>query len=267
MFLYIPMLLGFHTAMVKYNAEKVDFLRQRTIISTTYILALLFTITSLLIFISFSKEIIAIFSISIEIYHYAILFAVLFVFYTLSIETLRSLHMIREYARIMPVYSATLFLAFLIFAFVLKDFSYKCPLYSMLIAYGVTGGAILVFLRNYLRPQFSKKWAHKLHRYSYYSLMGGISAVFYSNLDKIIISIYMSTSNVGTYGAYNYSFVAPILLFSSIFVTVFFPIASMCSNKKILFGRLNKVIILLMTIGWPLAFGMGYIILKLYGGG
>ncbi|WP_286681164.1 lipopolysaccharide biosynthesis protein, partial [Methanoculleus sp. DTU007] len=24
MFLYIPMLLGFHTAMVKYNAEKVD---------------------------------------------------------------------------------------------------------------------------------------------------------------------------------------------------------------------------------------------------
>ena len=48
MFLYIPMLLGFHTAMIKYNAEKDDILRQRCIISTTYILVLLFTVVSLL---------------------------------------------------------------------------------------------------------------------------------------------------------------------------------------------------------------------------
>lgn len=266
MFLYIPMLLGFSTAMVKYNAEKVDFTRQRSIISTTYILVLLFTVVSILVYLVFSKEIMAFFSISSEIFYFALLFAVLFVIYTLTTGTLRSLHMIRAYSRLMPVQSAILFFAFLTFAFVFRELSFKSPLYSMLLAYGVTGGIILAFLRKYLRPEFSKEWAHKLHRYSVYSLMGGISAALYSNLDKIVINMYMPVSNVGIYWAYNYSFTTLILLFTSIFVTVFFPVASMCSNKEVLFKRINKIVILLILFGWPLAIGTGCVILKLYGG-
>lgn len=266
MFLYIPMLLGFHTAMVKYNAEKVDFLRQRCIISTTYILVLLFTVISLLIYFIFSKEIMAIFSISGEVFYFALIFAVLFVFYTLATEALRSLHMIRTYSRLMPVYSAILFFAFLAFVFAFKEISFKTSLYSMLLAYGITGGIILKFLRKYLRPELSKEWAHKLHKYSVYSLMGGISATLYLNLDKIIINMYMPVSNVGIYWAYNYSFTTLILLFSSIFVNVFFPVASMCSNKEVLFNRINKVVILSIIFGWPLTIGTGCVILKLYGG-
>lgn len=265
MFLYIPMLLGFHTAMVKYNAEKVDFLRQRCIISTTYILVLLFTVISLLVYFIFSKEIIAIFSISGEVFYFALLFAVLFVFYTLTTETLRSLHMIRTYSRLMPVNSAVLFFAFLAFVFVFKELSFKTSLYSMLLAYGMTGGIILAFLRKYMKPEFSKEWAHKLHKYSVYSLMGGISATLYLNLDKIVINMYMPISNVGIYWAYNYSFTTLILLFSSIFVTVFFPVASMYPNKEILFKRINKIVILLIIFGWPLAIVAGLVIFKLYG--
>ncbi len=267
MFLYIPMLLGFHTAMVKYNAEKIDFLRQRSIISTTYILVLLFTVISLLVYFIFSQEIMAIFSISSELFYFAVFFAVLFVFYTLAKEALRSLHMIQVYSRLMPVQSAILLLTFLIFVFVFKELSFRSPLYSMLLAYGVTGGIILAFLRRYLRPEFSKEWAHRLHRYSIYSLMGGVSSVLYSNIDKIAINTYMSVSSVGVYWAYNYSFTTLILLLSSIFVTVFFPIASMCPNKEILFKRINKIVILLIMLGWPLAASTGYVILKLYGEG
>lgn len=266
MLLYVPMLLGFSTAMVKYNAEKVDFLRQRCIISTTYILVLLFTVISLLVYLIFSKEIMAIFSISSEVFYFALLFAVLFVFYALTTGTLRSLHMMRTYSQLMPVHSAVLFFAFLAFVFAFKELSFKSPLYSMLLAYGVTGGITLAFLRKYLRPEFSKEWAHKLHKYSVYSLMGGISAMLYSNLDKIVINMYMPVSNVGIYWAYNYSFTTLILLFSSIFVTVFFPVASMCPNKEILFKRINKVVILLIIVGWPLAICTGCVILKLYGG-
>jgi len=266
MFLYIPMLLGFHTAMVKYNAEKIDFTRQRSIISTTYILVLLFTVVSILVYLVFSKEIMAFFSISSEIFYFALLFAVLFVIYTLTTGTLRSLHMIRAYSRLMPVQSAILFFAFLTFAFVFRELSFKSPLYSMLLAYGVTGGIILAFLRKYLRPEFSKEWAHKLHRYSVYSLIGGISAALYSNLDKIVINMYMPVSNVGIYWAYNYSFTMLILLFTSIFVAVFFPVASMCSNKEVLFKRINKIVFLLILFGWPLAVSTGCVILKLYGG-
>ena len=266
MFLYIPMLLGFSTAMVKYNAEKIDFLRQRSIISTTYILVLLFTVVSLLVYFIFSKEIMAIFSISNKVFLFAVLFAVLFVFYTLTTGTLRSLHMIRAYSRLMPVYSAILFFAFLVFVFAFKELSFKSPLYSILLAYGVTGGIILAFLRKYLKPEFSREWAHKLHRYSIYSLMGGISSVLYSNIDKIFINKYISVSYVGIYWAYNYSFTTMILLCTTVFVTVFFPVASMCSDKMMLFKRIKKITILVIICGWPIAVSTGYVILKFYGG-
>jgi len=266
MFLYIPMLLGFHTAMVKYNAERIDLLRQRSIISTAYILVLLFTVISLLVYFIFSKEIMAIFAISSEVFYFAVLFAVLFVFYTLTTGTLRSLHMIRAYSRLMPVYSTFLFLTFLTSVFVFGELSFKSPLFSMLLAYGMTGGIILAILRKYLRPEFSREWAHKLHRYSIYSLMGGISSVLYSNIDKIFINKYASVSDVGIYWAYNYSFTTTILLCTTIFVTVFFPVASMCSNKVMLFKRIKRITFLVIICGWPIAVSTGYVILKFYGG-
>jgi O-antigen/teichoic acid export membrane protein len=56
-----------------------------------------------------------------------------------------------------------------------------------------------------------------------------------------------------------------IFIFTSIFVTVFFPVASMCLDKGMLFMRIKKIVLLLIIIGWPLALFSGYIILKMYG--
>lgn len=67
-------------AIVKYCAEMVDSLRRRCIISTIYISVLLFTVVSLLIYFIFPKEIIALSSISLEVFYFALLFAVLFRF-------------------------------------------------------------------------------------------------------------------------------------------------------------------------------------------
>jgi len=265
MFLYIPMMLGFHTALVKYNTEKIDFLRQRCIISTTFILVFLFTIVSLLIYFVFSKQIMNIFSISQDIFYFALVFAVLYVFYTLMIETMRSLHRITEVSLFNPIFSLILFFSFLALIFVFNDLTFKSPLFSMLLAYGITGGILLAFLRKYIRPEFSLSWAKKLQKYSIYSLIGGISFVLYMNFGKIVINMYLPVSNVGIYWAYNYSFTAVIFLFTSIFVTVFFPVASMCLDKGMLFRRINKIVILLIIIGWPLSLVSGYIILKMYG--
>ena len=267
MFLYIPMLLGFHTAMIKYNAEKDDILRQRCIISTTYILVLLFTVVSLLAYFIFSEKIMAIFSISSEVFYFAVLFAVLFVFYTLTVETLRSLHMIRTYSRLMPVHSAILFFTFLFFALICKDLSFKSPLIAMLLAYGIIGGVILAILKNYLKLQFSRNWVRKLSHYSIYSLLGGISYVLYSNIDKLMINYYLAISEVGIYRAYYYSFTTVLLLISTIFVTTFFPFASSCSDKSALFSKVNKVSIAFISMLFPVALVSGSIILSIYGSG
>jgi len=158
-----------------------------------------------------------------------------------------------------------LFFSFLVFIFVFKDLLYTSPLFSTLIAYGITGGILLAFLRKYIRPEFSWPCAYKLQNYSKYSLMGGISAAFYQNIGKIILNMYLPVSMVGIYWAYTYSFTTVILLFSTIFVTVFFPVASMCQDKGMLFKRINKIVILFIVFGWPFALISGYIILKMYG--
>jgi len=251
--------------MVKYNAEKNDFLRQRCIISTTYILVLLFTVVSILIYLVFSKEIMTIFSIPSEIFYFALLFAVLFVFYTLTTETLRSLHMMRTYSRLMPVHSVIMFFTFLFFTLIWKDLSFKSPLFSMLLAYGVMGGVIIAILINYLKPQFNKSWVRKLHHYSIYSLLGGISFVLYSNIDKLMINYYLTISEVGIYRAYYYSFTTVLLLISTIFVTTFFPFASSCGDKKTLLDKVNKVSITFIIASLPIALISGSIILSIYG--
>ena len=104
-------------------------------------------------------------------------------------------------------------------------------------------------------------------RYRVYSLMGGISFILYSNIDKIFLNKYATVSDVGIYWAYNYSFTTIILLCTTIFVTVFFPVASMCSDKMMLFKRIKKITILVIIFGWPIAAITGYVILKFYGKG
>jgi len=267
MFLYIPMMMGFHAALVKYNTEKIDFLRQRSIISTTFIIITLFTLVSLVIYFIFSKQIMNIFSISKEIFYFAVVFAVLFVFYTIMTETMRSLHRLKEYSLFNPIFSIILFFSFLAFIFVFKDPSFKSPLFSMLLAYGITGGILLAFLRKYIRPEFNWQWAKKFQSFSRYSLISVISFVFYTNFGKIVINMYLPVSNLGIYWAYNYSFTAIIFLFYSIFVTVFFPVASMCQDKGMLYRRVNKIVFLVIIIGWPFALISGYILLKMYGTG
>jgi O-antigen/teichoic acid export membrane protein len=138
-------------------------------------------------------------------------------------------------------------------------------LFAMLIAYGVTGGILLAFLRRYIRLEFDRTWAHKLQTYSIFSLTGGISAAFYQNIGKIILNLYLPVAMIGIYWAYTYSFTTMISLFSTIFVTVFFPVASMCENKRMLFRRINKISVLFIVFGWLFAVITGYIILRMYG--
>jgi O-antigen/teichoic acid export membrane protein len=120
-------------------------------------------------------------------------------------------------------------------------------------------------LRKYIRPEFSWPCASKLQKYSIFSLTGGISAAFYQNIGKIILNMYLPVAIVGIYWAYTFSFTTLPLLFSTIFGTVFFPVASMCQDKGMLFNRINKIAMVTIVMGFPFATVTGYIILKMYG--
>ena len=128
MFLYVPMLMGYHNAMVKYNAEEEKYDRQKNVISTTYILVLIFTTISVIIYLFIPQKILEYFSVSNEIFDLCILFSVLYAVYMLLTATVNGLHKMKAFAMITPIYSTILLFTFLSIAYI-KPLSYKLAIF------------------------------------------------------------------------------------------------------------------------------------------
>lgn len=265
MFLYIPMLLGFSTAMVKYTSEKVDAHGQKDVISTTYMLAFLFTLSSIIIYSLFSSNISSYLNISIKELYYSIIFAILYAFNLLTISTLQSIKKIKLLSILNSFQGIILFGSFLFFISN-KMMSYKSMIFSMYIGYGLAGVIILVFIRKYLDLRsFNGEYSKILFKYSIFTLFGGISHMLYTNIDKILINRYMPIENVGLYNAYYFSSINIITVFSGIFMTVYFPTVSGYNDKSRILKKVNKMIPFLFILGFPCMMVSQMFVLKLYG--
>lgn len=264
MFLYIPMLLGTSTAMVKYNSEKIDFDRQKTIISTSYILVFIFTTVTLFIYFVFRSKIIQVFSIPSDLYWLSVIFAAIFVWHTLAAETIRSLHNMKMLSILTPI-QAILLLAFFLFFVFINIVSFKAMVFSTYISYTVTSVLICVYIHKYLRPVFDREWARTLLRYSSLTIFSGISYMLYTNIDKVLINKYMTVTDVGIYNAYTYASINLFNIVSGIFITVFFPTISGYKNKKSILKKINKFIPYLFILGIPSTIIAEFIILSFYG--
>jgi O-antigen/teichoic acid export membrane protein len=265
MFLYIPMIMGYNNAMVKYNAEEQNFHRQRVLISTTYILVLIFTIVSVIIYLLIPQKILEYFSVSNEIFDLCILFSVLYAAYMLLITTLNGLHEMKTFAIITPIYSSILLSTFLVIVY-MEMLTYKLAIFSMLFAYLTTSSLILIYVRKYLIYKFDKVWAHTLTNFAIYSIIGSMTFVLYSNINQILINMYMSTENLGIYNAYCFASVNIASLIFSIFNGVFFPVASKCKDKTVILKRINKITPYLIVFGTPFMIFVEFVILNIYGG-
>jgi len=267
MFLYIPMLLGLNTAMIKYCAENRDQDQQRKIISTAYGATVCLTVVSVMLYGIFRHQIATIFSVDQEIIVLSVLFAVIFVFYTLATSSLRGLHLMKDYAVFQPIYGITLLSALLVFIYTQFN-SFKAMVYATYLAYAVVGSIIVVrFLKQYLTFTIDRSWLSTLWKYSSVAVIGGLSFTLYTNIDRIMINYYMDVESVGIYGVYYYASFTVLTLVSGIFTAVFFPTASKSHDKISLYGKLNKTVPYLLMLGIPIALIGEYAILRLFGEG
>ena len=264
-FLYISMLLGFSTALIKYTSEKPDADRQSRIISTTFILVLLCSLASVIIYIIFRSQLARVFSVSPNVYFISIIFTVFFVLFTVTTSILRGLDKTRAYSFSQVLYGAVLLISFL--AFILnRSISFKSMIYPMILGYGTSSLAILIFsIRKTIKWKFDRFWAKILSKYAAFSLIGALSFVFYNNFGKIMISRDLNITDLGIYNAYFSASVNLMGIFSGMFYIVFFPTVSKYENKGIIFKRINKFIPYLVCLGIPLIFIFEFIVLKLYG--
>lgn len=243
MFAYVPMIMGLPTAMVKYNSEKNEFARQKEIISTTYGLTFIFMALSVLIYYIFIDSISTVFSTSKEVVSLSIIFAIVFVFYTVTTSTYQGLLQMKEYALSHPLYSVILLFSLFLFSF-FGNLSYKTAVFCLYLANFISGVLILILVRRYLRLGFNKYWARKLTKYGIFTTIAGLSFIVLTNIDKIFINYYLDLDSIGIYQAYMFSTTGILSALVNPFNMVFFPACSK-GDKKVIWQNLKKFLFIL----------------------
>lgn len=265
MFLQIQMLLGFSTGMVKYNSEKIDYSRQKNIISTTYVIVFVFTtLTSSMYFIG-ASIISELLSVPVDYIYLAIIFAILFVFHHLTTCTLQGLHEMKLFSALRPLFSTVLLVSFLFLIYGVNLFSFKSMIISTYLANIIVGGFILINVRKYVTFKLDRSWAKILGKYSMFMVFADISFIIHTNIDKIFINRYLQISDVGLYNAYYYASINVMILLIDIFIVTSFPLICKHQNKKIVFKKITKLLPVIIILGLPLITLSQHIIIRIYG--
>jgi len=264
-FLYIPMLLGINTSMIKFLSEDEDLNKKIRIISTTYLFVIVSSLISIIIYILCSPLICNAIRITPEFFYLSLILTIAFVLYNLSISTLRGLFKMKIYSAFQVIYALILLLAFILFTFE-KNYTFKAMTYSVIIAYMAASILIiLIVVREYLCLRFDLYWFKRLIKYSSFSLIGGLSSVLYLNVDKIFVNKYMSITDLGIYGVYSMIIYSVVSFFSATFITVLFPFASQYDHKEIIYNIFNRFLLQILMIGIPILMIAQYIIIFLLG--
>jgi len=265
MFLSLPMLLGITSAMVKYNVEKDDFKRQSTIISTSSILILTFSLFSTLIYFLLKTYFLKLFSTSLSILYLSFFFALVYVFYILATSVLQSLYQMKKRAIVEGIFALILLGTLFFFIYYEEIRSFKAIVFSFYFAYGLSMLFIFSWIYKYFSLRFDKTWAKRLLKYGSYGTLAGVAAIFLTNIDKVMINKYMTSIDLGIYRAYSVPSLGLAFSFTVMFNTVFFPSASRSKNKMVIWRKINKFSPWLFLIGIPVTASFTFLILKLYG--
>jgi len=240
MFLYIPMLLGISSALIKYNAKEEDAKKRSENISSAYNSFFVFSILSAIILFLLTPYLAHLFSVPKELFWLSIAFAFLYSLDTLGKSALRSLHEIKKLSFIYSSYGIVTFLTFFTLYF-LDKINYTTAVYSTLTAYAF---AILVGFSkifHYLHLKIDLAITKKMIFYGVVGLMGAISSSFLANTNKILINKFLSTDLLGIYNAYHSSSINLIFLANTMLMTIFFPTAAKLDSQKPMIEKLNKV--------------------------
>jgi O-antigen/teichoic acid export membrane protein len=195
------MSFGIATALLKYNSESDDRARQSKIISTSYLLVLIFSLLSLILFSLFYKSISNLLGVSPVFFYLTAVYAFLSNFYILTTFTLRSLHKNKEFSFFQAFYGF-ISLAVLLFFLSISSISFYGAVFASYAAYFLVSIIIFIILRKYITFSFEKIWAVKVLSYGWYTTIATIASAITLNLDKVIINKYFTSGEVGLYGVY-----------------------------------------------------------------
>jgi len=261
-FFWIPMVLGLAVALVKYLAEDRSDDEKKKIISTSISMVLLLTLASTLLLTLFSSHIAAFSNVTQNCVFGAILLAILLSMWTMSERVWRGMNKMKKIS-LANIVMNVLFLGTALVLFVFSNTAFV-PIAAMAVGYALASSFALPELRRYFRPKIDRKWGKTLLKYGSIVILSTVAYTINTNINKILINVFLTFSEVGLYQAYSFSTLNVASFFITTFIIVFFPAASREKDKKMIFRKMNRMFKL-----YPLVFvavlSLAFIILFLYG--
>ncbi len=249
-FLYLLMLFGLNTAAVKFNSEKDDYQRQCRIVSSSYLIIIIFSLALSFLFYIFSPQLSHLFSVPTYIFRLSILFAFSLALYSLAVDMLRGLHKIRSLSIFRLCYGI-LIIILLIFSMVSGFKGFIATVSVICLSYILLFFLITISMRRYFIFQFDKSWISKFLRYGIYAVIGESCFIFLPGIIKIAVNKYLTTADLGVFNAYYFSSISVALFLYSTFIIVFFPAASKHQNKEMVFKKVERLSLFIVLAGLP----------------
>ncbi|MDH5402428.1 MAG: oligosaccharide flippase family protein [Candidatus Heimdallarchaeota archaeon] len=261
----LPMNFGLNYSMERKISEVKTLNEKKTILTTIYIINILFIVTIAILLFSSEKYFRNKLEISRFVYHYSIIYAISIQLLNMLSSGLRGLFLTRSYSLSLIVNGFVSFLVMLIYLHegTLNVYNaINCIILGIIVSIIVS----LFILRKYFgKFVMDKILLSNILTYARFVFYSSFAFIIYTNIDKILINSYLSEYELGIYRAYTTSYLMIVFYGISLIISAFFPFASQYQNKKILFSRIIKLSPILILIGTPSLFGFGYILLSLFG--
>ncbi len=244
-FILIPMLFGLNTAVIKYlSIAKTPNEKNKIKKVGTLLFSGVAMITIIVSFI-FEGVWSRLFGVNLIIFREAIVLAFFAGLYFFTRAILQGMQKMKFLAGLEFFYAVSLIFVFGMFIF-LGNRNVQSIYIAFIVGYGLF--ALVVILRNkiltYLIWHRKVDWkiSKKIIAYAKYAILGSISGILLSNVDKIVLTRVDSFVEVGLYSVY---LTASTVFFGqlvAIFITVFFAQASSLDNKQPILRKINKIL-------------------------
>lgn len=237
---YMMMLFGLNTTIVRYGSKAGDQAARRKVFSTAFHLVLGLAFVLIIAAFLFENNLTRIFGVDKGIYKLGILFALSFSLYAVTSAMYEALNRFRLRSMLELVFSATLAVVFVSLYFTETNrthFSLCAGYISGYLAAFATG---IIFIRHEYEFSLDFVLAKQLLRYGFYLAICGLAFFVIVNMQRIYINRILAPSEVGFFSAYALGSTNVGMIAATVFVTVFFPKASSSKNIDGIFRKLSK---------------------------
>ncbi len=251
-FIMIPMLFGLNTASVKYIAEEKVCVKRKEYAGNSLLLVSRSIILTYIVLFMGRNYFYSIFNINQQIFTLLILLSTVIVLYYFFRSLLQGLDDIMTLSFLEGGYAIVVVVSFFVLYYS-NGSNYFSLYWAFILGYVFF---VIFFVYKYfatIQKNYHKnvQFRKKILKYGFFAILGSISGMLLSGIDKIMLGYYTDAKTVGVYSMY---ILASLVIFSQIFhifITVFFPQINTIQNKKNVVAKINKsvkIIFLLISL-------------------